>query len=663
MSSSGITASNSGPLIIRTALQPSVTTSTLTNNNTYLLGLYDVPISSYRVLTTSTNGLLAPTDSVEVSSIQVSSIAVSTLFDRDGSTGAAGEVLHTDGSTIYWGPSGAGSGYWTETGVNIWNNNPGNVGVNNPTPQYNLDVGGNANIASTLIVSTISSSNVMNIFVSSFLNMSSFRTNFVASTFWFGSQNPSNIDAFKIELYGSNLDIYRSSVNGISATFLENNGGGQLVLATNNPTVYINGATNGNNFVGINTSTPQAYLEVGGNAIIDSTLNVASGIYVSSNGVRCNNAIYSNSTDGGPYIWSPFGINSTVLYYYYNGSRDVLQLAPPGNSNSIITFQTASGGSVAEEHMRMDNHGSIRIWNNTNPPSSVNAPMLTVEQPVGPYSHLSEFYNHAILLTDVNYSTNMFMGIDTSTIANGSGYIQTVKRGVTDTALVLNPQGGNVGINSYTPAYPLQVNGTTYISSGGLIANWTGWGNVKLLAGDFENSMFIQDGQFTTPGTPPPYNGYLLGVIGNYATASTFFIGRVDNGSAQPTKSIYLSQTGNVGIGTGTPRYTLDINGPAVSRVACSTILSDPGSNGNNWVNYYGLYNYISSGIVSSLTLPTSNVPASGTLLVLRNTGSVNPIVVANTVDTSGNSVLPGKTSSYTYVTGITNVQNGWYGL
>ena len=262
MSSSGITASNSGPLIIRTALQPGAETSTLNNNNTYLLGLYDYPVSSNRVLITSTNGILAPSDHPYVSSIQVSGITLSTLLDRDGGAGGAGEVLHTDGSTAYWGPSGAGTGYWSETGINIWNNNPGNVGVNNTNPQYNLDVGGNANIASTLLVSTISSANVINVFASSFLNISSFRTNVVASTLWYGSQNPTDPTTFKIELYGSNLDIYRSSVNGNDATFLQNTGGGQLVLGTNNPIVYVNGTFNGNNNVGIGNSNPSWPLDV-----------------------------------------------------------------------------------------------------------------------------------------------------------------------------------------------------------------------------------------------------------------------------------------------------------------------------------------------------------------------------------------------------------------
>jgi len=59
-------AVNSGPLIIRTYNGSSL-------NNTYLLTQYDTPVSSNRVLITSANGLLAPTDSPILSSITIGS--------------------------------------------------------------------------------------------------------------------------------------------------------------------------------------------------------------------------------------------------------------------------------------------------------------------------------------------------------------------------------------------------------------------------------------------------------------------------------------------------------------------------------------------------------------------------------------------------------------
>jgi hypothetical protein len=73
MSSSGILSVNSGPLIIRTYLDGS-------SNNSYVLGNYDIPVASGLVLTTSTNGLVVPSNNITISSITVSSIFASSIF-------------------------------------------------------------------------------------------------------------------------------------------------------------------------------------------------------------------------------------------------------------------------------------------------------------------------------------------------------------------------------------------------------------------------------------------------------------------------------------------------------------------------------------------------------------------------------------------------------
>ena len=100
MSSSGINAINSGPLIIRSYFGSSI-------NNTYALGDNDIPISSNRVLITSTNGLVTPSDNIYVSSITISSI--------NGLPYAPGDDV-----------------FWSSTSINggIVNDNTGSVYIN-----------------------------------------------------------------------------------------------------------------------------------------------------------------------------------------------------------------------------------------------------------------------------------------------------------------------------------------------------------------------------------------------------------------------------------------------------------------------------------------------------------------------------------------------------
>ena len=77
MSDTGAYSVNSGPLLIRTYVDGS-------GNNTYLVGKsqqpqLEVPISTNRILITSTNGLLTPSDNIYVSSLTMSSLRGSTM--------------------------------------------------------------------------------------------------------------------------------------------------------------------------------------------------------------------------------------------------------------------------------------------------------------------------------------------------------------------------------------------------------------------------------------------------------------------------------------------------------------------------------------------------------------------------------------------------------
>jgi hypothetical protein len=114
-----------------------------------------------------------------------------------------------------------------------------------------------------------------------------------------------------------------------------------------------------------------------------------------------------------------------------------------------------------------------------------------------------------------------------------------------------------MGIATINPQYTLDVAGSCYISSG-LIVNEVAYGGLKLEGGPNENAMFIKDGTATNPNQ---YDGYFVGNSLNYGGPSTFQIGRIDNGTVNTSKALYMTQNGNVGIGTFTPQYKLDVAG------------------------------------------------------------------------------------------------------
>ena len=100
--------------------------------------------------------------------------------------------------------------------------------------------------------------------------------------------------------------------------------------------------------------------------------------------------------------------------------------------------------------------------------------------------------------------------------------------------------GGNVGIGTSLPQYPLQVSGNIY-STGNIIAAL----NHISLNGGIEVASNNNGG------------GNISGLSGGGLQFSTF-TGAV--GSEVYTPRMNLSSTGNVGIGTSTPAFPLDVN-------------------------------------------------------------------------------------------------------
>jgi hypothetical protein len=361
----------------------------------------------------------------------------------------------------------------------------------------------------------------------------------VGSTFHFTPQDPSYFDSFKIEMNGSNYLTYKSTVNGENATIIQNTGGGQLVLATNTPVITINGqGANGNNNVGIATSTPGFPLD-----ILGSTLQIS-------------------SINGG-----------------------IIRLNADGDNGNFIRY----GGA-------------------------------------GPNANNLRFI--------------------------GSGDIEQMR---------INPSG-NVGIGISTPQSKLDVNGSVYISSGLTLAGNISYGALQLRGGNTQ-AIFIQDGAATNPDQ---FSGYQLGITSVGITTSTFVLTRVDQGTQSPTKSIYFTQPGNVGLGISSPQYKLDVNGGINvydysvfnSTLCASTLCTSTLSMTNGQIRGVSSIsgtNIILNGQVStlqSLTVVSGGINATGNSIF-------NNVLCASTLCTSTLSMTNGQIQGVSSISGTTIYLNG----
>lgn len=334
--------------------------------------------------------------------------------------------------------------------------NQNSVGINNnsPSSSYALDVSGILQVQDGTFQALFPTSlNGLNVSTSSFYYAPNPAT-------W--TYNPSTIivPPFKIELEGANCLIYKATGGlGGSATIIQNTGtAGGIALASTTTAIYVNenGTTPG---VGIGTSTPGYPLDISGNS--GTILRLQNNIQVYNNS-SANIEFWTATGD------CPLGSISTQDLSYMppsgQGGSYTSQMSFNVNWNStsigaLINGMTLTG--TYDEYPTSTYIGGANLTINgatyysglTSTPSSGN-PMpaaLTIATTTGSEKLLlGAYYTPGVA------SASAIQALDYTT---GSVFQQ----------LLLNPFGGNVGINNINPQYPLDVSGDTNIS--GTITN------------------------------------------------------------------------------------------------------------------------------------------------------------------------------------------------
>jgi hypothetical protein len=256
--------------------------------------------------------------------------------------------------------------------------------------------------------------------------------------------------------------------------------------------------------VGIGTSTPTEKLQV----------QVNTGTSGFENGITLTNGVDAN------------------LFNYVTGTAatDKRGFITVGAANQSLAF-----GTLYTERMRIDSSGNVMVG----AAAANNKFLVSYSNPVSvPAAGAG---GHCTAFGTVGY------GLATGAITNGNAYLQATRWDGTATNydLLLQPNGGNVGIGTTSPAYPLEVrrdgaSSSTYI--GALNTTATGSsGAAGYLACAGSNFAYFY------------VRGDGLAYIDN-ATANPLIFGI--NG----TERVRITSAGNVGIGTSTPALNLVVS-------------------------------------------------------------------------------------------------------
>jgi hypothetical protein len=491
----------------------------------------------------------------------------------------------------------------------------GNLGIGTADPRYKLDVAGDANISGNLIVGGIANItgniNISNLNVVT-ANVSE-SAGIGGSLYVVGGANvggSANLLGSVFMGAGANVTgnlVVGGNVTIVKDTFLSN-------LYTANANVSDILSANCVQIGGSGTSEAIGRRLTVTNA--DTTDTTVNG---SVNGNVYNIVSYGASRS---WVWSADAVDNRILYlgavggdatnpdFNYVFKRDVgFQIQPftPGNTTDFIeTLKVVGNANIVGNLIGFANllvpNGNVGIG------TLLASSNLTV---VGSANVGNTDFQFCISkLLDVGGKGCRVTGID----ATGNTLIQADQRGVGWRNIVLNGQGGNVGIGTLDPQYKLDVAGSANISGNLIIGgNTTISGNINLsnlnvVTANVTGNATV--GNLTVTGIANVMGNMILGsnlditggnanVVGNVivtgannyfqvvgsraarlvsgsnviylqtganttdGTSADFFIGDFNMATGTSVRKFMIRANGNVGIGLERPEYPLDVVGAA----------------------------------------------------------------------------------------------------
>jgi len=274
-----------------------------------------------------------------------------------------------------------------------------------------------------------------------------------------------------------------------------------------------------------------------------------------SQGTNQKNWLLRQETDDYLYLWNYSGSAWSIPFVFNKDGKLGVGTTSPGvqlhiQGTSPRTLSTANGPSYSD-------YGQLVITDTTAPSGTATL-------------------------------GNLKIGYDASTGSFGTGFIQCVNPNVYSGPLCLQPYGGNVGIGTSSPGYPLHIYSSGAAWPSFIVRPTSLWGDGLSTASETGGTQYMTVGSVMFQGphiTPHSVGGNAFiryGRAGGIGTGVWWETACRTDGSFHIAKNgtvgsaIHISNTGKVGMASNSPLSQLDVIGGLCIHQQAGTI---------NWYN------------------------------------------------------------------------------